>query len=59
MPYEIVDRRPGDIAVCYAFAWKATEMLGWEAEKGIEEMCRDSWRQENDYGATRNARTKC
>jgi UDP-glucose 4-epimerase len=44
IPYQIVDRRPGDIAVCYADPSKAKEKLGWVAEKGIEDMCRDSWR---------------
>ncbi len=42
--YEIKDRRPGDIATCYADASKAKEELGWVAERGIEEMCEDSWR---------------
>lgn len=42
--YEITKRRPGDIATCYADATKAKEELGWVAEKGIEEMCQDSWR---------------
>ena len=42
--YEIKDRRPGDIATCYADASKAKEELGWTAERGIEEMCEDSWR---------------
>ena len=42
--YEIKPRRPGDIATCYADASKAREELGWEAERGIEEMCADSWR---------------
>ena len=41
--YRIVDRRPGDIAVCYADASHAKEELGWVAERGIEEMCADSW----------------
>jgi len=41
--YKIVDRRPGDIAECYADPTKAREFLGWQAEYGIEEMCRDSW----------------
>ena len=44
IPYEIVGRRPGDIATCYADTHKAESMLGWKAEKGIEDMCRDSWR---------------
>ncbi|MBE6877811.1 MAG: UDP-glucose 4-epimerase GalE [Ruminococcaceae bacterium] len=44
VPYVIKDRRPGDIATCYADAKKAKEELGWEAENGIVEMCRDAWR---------------
>lgn len=43
VPYVITDRRPGDIAACYADPAKARDELGWEAHKGIEEMCRDSW----------------
>ena len=42
--YEIVDRRPGDIAECYADPTKAEFELGWKAEKNLEEMCKDSWR---------------
>ena len=42
--YEIVDRRPGDVATCYADPKKAKEDLGWQAEKGIVEMCEDAWR---------------
>ena len=41
--YKIVDRRPGDIAACYADASKAKNELGWVAERGIEQMCVDSW----------------
>ena len=44
VPYAIKDRRPGDIATCYADAKKAKDELGWEAENGIVEMCRDAWR---------------
>jgi UDP-glucose 4-epimerase len=44
IPYKIVDRRPGDIAVCYADPAKAKNELGWTAERGIEDMCRDSWK---------------
>jgi len=44
IPYEIVDRRPGDIAECYADPTKAERELGWKAERGIDEMCRDAWR---------------
>ena len=42
--YEIVARRPGDIAECYADPTKAEKILGWKAEKNLEEMCRDSWK---------------
>ncbi|MEG2018023.1 MAG: UDP-glucose 4-epimerase GalE [Clostridium sp.] len=44
IPYKIVARRPGDIGTCYADPKHANEGLGWKAEKGIEEMCEDSWR---------------
>lgn len=44
VPYEIVGRRAGDIASCYACPDLAAELLGWRAEKGMEEMCRDHWR---------------
>ncbi len=44
IPYSIVGRRPGDIAVCYADPKKANIELNWTAEKGIEDMCQDSWR---------------
>jgi UDP-glucose 4-epimerase len=44
IPYTITDRRPGDIAVCFANTTKANEELGWSATRGIEEMCEDSWR---------------
>lgn len=46
--YEIKDRRPGDIATCYADAAKAKEELGWTAERGIEKMCEDSWRWQSN-----------
>ena len=42
--YKIQPRRAGDIATCYADASKAKEELGWEATRGLEEMCQDSWR---------------
>ena len=44
LPYEIKPRRAGDIATCYCDATKAKEELGWVAEKGIKEMCADSWK---------------
>ena len=43
IPYKITDRRPGDIATCYADSSKAGTELNWHAEKGIEDMCKDSW----------------
>ena len=43
VPYAIKPRRPGDIATCYCNPAKAKAELGWEAQFGIEEMCRDSW----------------
>lgn len=42
--YKIVDRRPGDLATCYSDPSKALETLGWKAERGLDEMCEDSWR---------------
>lgn len=44
IPYVIQGRRPGDIATCYSDPSKAQKELGWKAERGIEEMCEDSWR---------------
>ncbi|WP_144550395.1 UDP-glucose 4-epimerase GalE [Bacillus sp. X1(2014)] len=44
IPYKIVERRPGDVSVCYADPSKAKKELGWTAARGIEDMCRDSWR---------------
>jgi UDP-glucose 4-epimerase len=47
VPYEIVKRRPGDIAECYADAGKAERELGWKVKRGIEEMVSDAWRFES------------
>lgn len=44
LKYEIKPRRDGDVAVCYSDSAKAKKELGWVAEKGIEEMCADSWK---------------
>lgn len=44
IPYVIKERRAGDIASCYSDAAKAEKELGWKAERGIKEMCEDSWR---------------
>jgi len=43
VPYTIVDRRPGDLPVCYADPTKSAALLGWKAEKDLRDMCRDSW----------------
>lgn len=48
IPYKIVDRRPGDVAISYADPTKAKEELGWVATRGIEEMCRDAWRWQSN-----------
>ena len=56
VPYEIVARRPGDIATCYADPARAAELLGWRAQFGIEKMCEDAWRWQlnnpDGYGGT-------
>ena len=44
IPYEIKPRREGDIAMCYADPSKAARVLGWKAERGLDEMCEDAWR---------------
>ena len=43
VPYVITDRRPGDIATCYADPAKSAEVLGWKAQETLADMCRDSW----------------
>ena len=43
IPYEIKPRRAGDVAECYSDPAKAEKVLGWKAEKGLEDMCKDSW----------------
>lgn len=49
IPYEIVDRRPGDIATVFADVGRAEQELGWKARMGIREMVLDSWRFERNY----------
>ena len=44
VPYRFVDRRPGDVAACYADTTLAREALGWQAQLGVERMCQDAWR---------------
>ena len=52
VPYKITDRRPGDIASCYADCAKAEKILHWRAEKNLDDMCRDTWhwQKNNPYG---------
>ena len=51
IPYQIVDRRSGDVAVSCADPSRAALEIGWHAQKGLEEMCRDAWRFANKKGA--------
>jgi UDP-glucose 4-epimerase len=44
IPYKITERRPGDLDTCYSDPEKSNRILGWKAEKTLEDMCRDSWR---------------
>ena len=44
VPYQLVARRPGDVAQCYADPGLARKLLGWEARRGLGEMCADAWR---------------
>ena len=57
IPYVIKPRRPGDIATCYADPSKAKKELGWEAKRGIDEMCADGWKWQsmnpNGYRGTK------
>lgn len=51
VPYRIAPRRAGDVAACYAAPQLAKELLGWQATRGIDEMCADAWRwQQNQAG---------
>jgi len=52
IPYQVVERRKGDAAVCYASPEKAKQTLGWKAKKSLKEMCEDAWRwqRENPNG---------
>ncbi|WP_185268619.1 UDP-glucose 4-epimerase GalE [Halopseudomonas xiamenensis] len=48
LPYVLTDRRPGDVACCYADPAMAAEELGWRAELGLEAMCADAWRWQSN-----------
>jgi UDP-glucose 4-epimerase len=48
VPYNLIERRPGDVAACYADATKANQRLNWKAELGLKEMCEDTWRWQSN-----------
>jgi UDP-glucose 4-epimerase len=48
VPYRFVDRRPGDVAACYADTRLAQQALGWQAKLGVERMCQDAWRWQSN-----------
>ncbi len=48
IPYKITDRRPGDIAACYADPSLAHSLLGWQSQKSLKDACADSWRWQSD-----------
>jgi UDP-glucose 4-epimerase len=58
--YEITDRRPGDIAACFADSSRAKKELGWEATKSLEDMCKDTWnwQKKNPTGYRENPEKK-
>ena len=55
LPYKIMPRRPGDIAACYADPSRARDLIGFEAEHGVDEMCRSSWNSANSKRQTTNS----
>lgn len=52
IPYRVIERRPGDVAVSFADVSKAAHILQWHAKRGLEEMCRDAWRWQMAAGNT-------
>jgi UDP-glucose 4-epimerase len=48
LPYVIAPRRAGDLAECYAATDKARDLLGWEATRDVDDMCRDSWKWQSE-----------
>jgi UDP-glucose 4-epimerase len=48
VPYQLVDRRPGDVASCFADPDMASRDLNWRAERGVDQMAADSWRWQSD-----------
>lgn len=58
VPYQIADRRPGDVASCYASPDKAKAELGWEAALGLEDMCASMWRFERMLATSNTAKLR-
>ncbi|MBW6512152.1 MAG: GDP-mannose 4,6-dehydratase, partial [Desulfuromonadaceae bacterium] len=56
VPFKIADRRPGDVAMCYADPTLAQKLLGWRAEYDVLRMCTDAWRwqQQNPHGYSKS-----
>ena len=52
VPYQVVPRRPGDVAQCWADPSQAQRLLGWRAQHGVERMCQDAWRWQNGMART-------
>ena len=48
VPYVIAPRREGDVDTCYSDPTKAADLLGWKAERNVEDMCRDTWRWQSN-----------
>jgi len=61
VPYQITERRPGDIATCYADPQLALSLLNWRAQKGLADMCADHWRWQSSnpqgYGESAGMRS--
>ena len=56
IPYKIVERREGDVAVCYSNPILAYEKLGWKADNNLQDMCNDAWRwQKNNPNGYKKA----
>ncbi|KGJ19407.1 UDP-glucose 4-epimerase GalE [Paracoccus sanguinis] len=48
LPHQVIERRPGDIAACYADPSKANRLLDWKAERGLDDMCASTWKWQSD-----------
>ena len=49
VPYRVVERRPGDVALCLADPTRAREVLGWTASRTLDDMCVDAWRWQTKH----------